>query len=336
MENNQAMNELRQDAVTGNWVIINPQSDTPSVASPCPYCPGNEGLTSPEIMAVRQWGTAPNTPGWNMRLFLSRYPDLNPGGTPNRRAEGMYNKMDGIGVQEILVETPDHQLRFAQFPPEYIEQILRIYQQRIQWLKKDVRFRYILVYKNHGPIAGAPYDHSHSVIMASPITPRRIKEEFRGAKEYYNFKERCVYCDIVRQEQAADKRVVDENRYFIAIVPFALRYPYEVWILPKEHETFYEDSRQDFAALAQMLKQTLSRLDKLLGNPSFNFAVHGGPNLASSRLGTYWSTVNSDYHWHIEISPKLIHPSGTERNAVFSVVHLCPEEAARQLRAVTL
>jgi UDPglucose--hexose-1-phosphate uridylyltransferase len=327
-------NELRQNPITGNWVVITKEEvrDYSHYNEPanCPFCPGNEDKTPPEICSIGK-KRSPDTPGWSLRVVPDKFPTLQIEGRLNRRGEGLFNKMSGIGAHELVVETPDHFMTLAEMPLEDVTNLFGIYQRRIKDLKKDERFRYVLAFKNHGQTAGAAFVHSHSSIIASPFTPRRVKDEFRGAKEYFDFKERCLFCDIIRQEQEAGKRVIYENADFIAIVAFAPRYRYETWILPKRHEAFFEESDLNLANLADASKIVLERINSCLNFPAYNMALHNGPNLLSSRNGVYWDTVYDDFHWHIEIMPRVDPLSGSERSSIFGLTPISPEEAAKNL-----
>jgi UDPglucose--hexose-1-phosphate uridylyltransferase len=327
-------NELRQNPVTGNWVVITQDEvhDYSHYNEPanCPFCPGHEDKTPAEVYAIGK-NRQPNTPGWSLRVVPDKFPTLQIEGKLERRGEGLFNKMSGIGAHELVVETPDHFMTLAEMSPQDITILFKTYQTRIKDLKKDERFRYVLAFKNHGQIAGAAFVHSHSSIIASPFTPRRVKDEFRGAKEYFDFKQRCIFCDIIRQEQETGTRVIYENTGFIAIEAFAPRFRYETWILPKSHETFFEESDQDLAYLADITKVVLERINGCLNFPAYNLALHNGPNLLSNRDGVYWRTIYDDFHWHIEIMPKVDPLSGSERSSIFGLTPISPEEAAKNL-----
>jgi len=328
------LNELRQDPITGNWVVITKDEvhDYSSYNEPanCPFCPGNEDKTPPEIYSIKNDQDS-HTSDWSLRVVSDKFPTLHIEGKLDRRGEGLFNKMNGIGAHELVVETPSHTVSLADMPLKGVVDLFKTYQLRMNDLKKDERFRYVLAFKNHGQTAGAAFVHSHSSIIASPFTPRRVKDEFRGAKEYFLFKERCIYCDIIRQEQEAGKRVIYENAAFIALMAFAPRFRYETWILPKHHETFFEESALDLTLLADVTKIVLERINNCLNFPAYNMAVHNGPNLLSSREGAYWDSIYQDYHWHIEIMPKVDPLSGSERSSIFSLTPISPEEAAKNL-----
>jgi UDPglucose--hexose-1-phosphate uridylyltransferase len=212
----------------------------------CPFCYGNESKTPPEILAFRPStnGNPPqkDSPGWTVRVVPNKFPALGIEGSLNKQAEGMFDKMNGIGAHEVIIETPDHNATLASLPPKRIEDVLWAERDRILDLKKDRRFKYILLFKNHGEAAGASLEHAHSQLIALPILPIYVVEELEGAKQYYIYKERCVFCDAIRQETESGIRVVAENEDFLTLAPYAPRFPFETWILPKRHESAFENS----------------------------------------------------------------------------------------------
>jgi UDPglucose--hexose-1-phosphate uridylyltransferase len=330
------MPELRKDPVIGRWVIISGErGKRPSdfaiekeiqEVSFCPFCAGQEDKTPPEIVAYREENSKADSPGWWVRVVPNKFPILQIEGHLNRVGEGMYDRMNGVGAHEVIIETPDHHKEIFELEDKRIEDILWIYRDRIIDLKKDVRFQYILIFKNRGIAAGASLSHPHSQLIATPIVPKRVKEEIRGAKSYYEYKERCVFCDIVRQEINTRERLIIENEDFVAIEPFAPRFPFETWILPKVHNCSFENiQKKEVSNLAQVLKDILERINKVLDNPPFNYIIHSAP-LNSSNL--------SYYHWHIEIIPKLTKVAGFEWGTGFYINPTPPEEAARFLREV--
>jgi UDPglucose--hexose-1-phosphate uridylyltransferase len=327
--------ELRKDPVTGRWVIIaTDRSKRPSDfvrervqirgTNFCPFCYHHEAKTPPEIMAYRPDGSARNSPGWTLRVVPNKFPALGIEGMLGRQGEGLYDKMNGIGAHEVIIETPDHNLTLAGMPVNRIEDVLWAYRDRIVDLTRDRRFKYILIFKNHGDAAGASLEHTHSQLIALPVVPKRVLEEVEGAKSYYGYKERCVFCDMIQQERESKTRIVAENDGFLAAAPFAPRFPFELWILPKNHQSAFEDSRKyEFEQLASILKDMLTRLDKVLDLPAYNFIVHTSP---------IPDTVNDYYHWHFEIMPKLTKVAGFEWGTGFYINPTPPEEAAKFLR----
>ncbi len=332
------MPELRKDPVTGRWVIISSgrqkrPSSFSSVPKPheavlCPLCPGHEDSTPPEILAYRDPDTEPNKPGWRLRVFPNKYPALVVEGNLAREPHGLYDKMNGIGAHEVIVETPDHELDMASMSEQAIRDVLWVYRERMIDLERDRRFQYIMIFKNHGEAAGASLEHSHSQLIATPIIPKKVLEEIEGSRRYYEFKERCVFCDIVRQELSDQERIVKDYDSFIAIQPFAARFPFETWVLPKTHQSSYLDmSESDYTILAHTFKDILNRLKLALDNPPFNFVLHTRP--ISKDHQEY-------YHWHFEIMPKLTKVAGFEWGSGFYINPTSPEEAASFLRELEL
>jgi UDPglucose--hexose-1-phosphate uridylyltransferase len=331
--------ELRKDPITGRWVIIATErakrpsdfslENTPMKAGFCPFCQGNESKTPPEILAYRLNGSGPNSPGWNVRVVPNKFPALGIEGQLNRKGEGLFDKMNGIGAHEVIIETPDHSQTLATLPEKRIEDVLWAFRDRMVDLKKDKRFRYILIFKNHGSSAGASLEHTHSQLIALPIVPKRVLEEVEGSKNYYNYKERCIYCDIVRQEMESGIRVISENVDFVTLAPYAPRFPFETWILPKQHESAFESSPSHYYEnLAKALKNLMTRVERVLEKPAYNLVLHTSPLTADN--------TNDYYHWHIEMMPKLTKVAGFEWGTGFYINPTPPEEAAKYLREAPL
>ncbi|MBI4715592.1 MAG: galactose-1-phosphate uridylyltransferase [Nitrospirae bacterium] len=329
------MSELRKDPVTGRWVIISSErgrrpSDFQELPPRrqggfCPFCPGNEKMTPPEILAYREAGTTPNSPGWSLRVVPNKFPALKIEGNLDKTGVGLFDKMNGIGAHEVIIEAPVHETTLSGLPERKMEDILWAYRDRVLDLRKDMRFQYILIFKNEGEAAGASLEHTHSQLIALPIVPRQVVEEIEGSRTYYNYKERCIYCDIVRQEMYSEERTISENEHFIAVAPFAASVPFETWILPKTHNSSFEEAQPwEYASLARILRNILQRMDKILNVPPYNFIIHTAP------LRT--QQVRDFYHWHIEITPKLIKTAGFEWGSGFYINPTPPEEAAKFLR----
>ena len=329
------MPELRRDPVVGRWVIISAEraqrpTDYRQVSPPlpseplCPLCPGNEAQTPPEILAYRGDGHGPNTPGWSLCVVPNRFPALRIEGELGREGVGLYDRMNGVGAHEVIIESPEHKASLAVLPEKKLEDVFWAYRDRILDLRKDTRLRYVLIFKNHGAAAGATLAHTHSQLIALPIVPTFVAEEIAGCNEHFKDKERCIYCDVIRQEISDRSRVVGENAEFLSVAPFAPRFPFEVWILPKKHTSYFEESQKfQFEALARIFSDTLRRLDRVLGSPPFNFILHTSP--LHERTGEF-------YHWHFEIMPKLTQVAGFEWGTGFYINPVPPEEAAAFLR----
>ena len=328
------MPELRKDPIVGRWVIISTErgkrpsefefTQPTAKVGFCPFCPGNEAKTPNEVLAYRKNGGVPNSAGWHVRVVPNKYPALKVEGELNREGDGVYDKMNGVGAHEVIIESPVHTDTLARLSHAQIEEVLWAYRDRIIDLKKDQRLRYILIFKNHGEAAGATLEHSHSQLIALPIIPKRVSEELDGALEYYNFKERCVFCDIIRQEVMQGVRVVSENRDFIAITPYAPKSPFEIWIMPKIHESNFENAQKHhYESLSMIFSDVLRRMDKVLNFPPYNFILHAAP----VRDG-----ASQFYHWHFELIPKLTKVAGFEWGSGFYINPTPPEEAAKFLR----
>ncbi len=339
------MPELRKDPVIGRWVIIATErarrpddfrhaSEDSTSEPPCPFCIGREHETPPEVYAVRD-DTVPNGPGWKVRIVSSIAPALRVEGNLDRRGVGLYDVMSGIGAHEVVVETPQHVASVAQLDESQIALVLQGYVARIADLARDPRLKYVLIFKNHGYAAGGGrVQHARSQLIATPVTPKRVKEELLGARRYFEYKERCIFCDIMKQELAEGDRIVLDHPDFVVLTPFASRFPFELWLLPKEHSPdFGTISRDKVASLASVLKQTMGRLGVALNDPPYNYILHTAP-FRVSRKGGYWKTLDDDYHWHIEIMPRLIRVAGFEWGSGFYINPTPPEEAARYLRSV--
>ncbi|HXI32427.1 MAG TPA: galactose-1-phosphate uridylyltransferase [Vicinamibacterales bacterium] len=332
------MPELRRDPVTGRWVIISTdRQKRPNdfrierVATigreQCPFCPGREAMTPPEVLSYRQNGGAANTPGWDVRVVPNKFPALQVEGTLDREGEGMFDRMNGIGAHEVIIETPDHDRPIAAMSEPEIERVLWAYRERILDLKRDVRLKHILVFKNHGGAAGATLDHPHSQLIALPVVPEYVREELDGARRHFELKERCVFCDMVQQELRDGRRIVQENADIVAIAPYAPRFAFETWLLPKAHGSRFEQTpRHVSESLARLLKAVLQRLDRALESPPWNLVLHTAPA----------SEEAESYHWHVEIMPRLTRVAGFEWGTGFYINPTAPEEAAKVLRSVRL
>ncbi len=332
------MRELRKDPVVGRWIILSSDrrlrpSDfsepDPEAANggpdSCPFCPGHEAHTPPEILAYRDGG-APNGPGWTTRVFPNKFPALRVEETLERSGEGLYDRMTGVGAHEVIVESPEHDRDLSELEVPQIERVLLAYRERILDLQRDTRLQYVLVFKNAGRRAGASLEHGHSQLIATPIVPRVVTEELEASRAHFRAKERCVFCDMIDHERRDGRRIVLESDRFLAIEPFAPRYPFETWILPRRHRAGYETAEpEDYAAFASILKETLGRIRRALDRPHYNYVLHTAP----------WGGDEGDsYHWHLEIMPKRTPAAGFEWGSGFHINPTAPEEAAEYLRGI--
>lgn len=341
------MPELRKDPVIGRWVIVSTerakrpdqfsgQAQQAPPEKPCPFCEGTESQTPPEIYSLRPMHTPANSPGWELRVVPSISPFLKIEGDLDRRGKGMYDLMNGVGAHEIIIETNKHISNIADLTEEQISKVITCYIDRITDLEKDKRFKYVLVFKNYGWIAGAGrLKHSRSQLIATPVNPKRVKEELIGARQYYEYHERCIFCDIIKQELESKSRLILDIDGFIAIAPFASRFPFEIWILPKKHSSDFTNlDMPSRISLANIMKIIFSKLKKGLNDPPFNYVLHTAP-FKRQKVG-YWKSIDYDYHWHIEIMPRLTRVAGFEWGTGFYICPLPPEDAAKFLREVQI
>ncbi|MEO8656905.1 MAG: galactose-1-phosphate uridylyltransferase [Bryobacteraceae bacterium] len=332
------MPELRKDPITGRWVIIStdrakrPSDFTrePVVITGgrvCPFCPGNELKTPPEVLSYRHSGRA-NEQGWWLRVIPNKFPALRVEGELERQGEGLYDRMNGIGAHEVIIETVDHFATLAEMTDKQISDVFWAFRDRIIDLRKDKRLRYVMLFKNHGEAAGASLEHTHSQLIALPVVPKRVQEELDGAKRYYDYKERCIYCDILQQELETGKRVVLETDHFLAISPYAPRFPFETWIVPRRHESHFEAADASVLQnLGWVMRTTMRKMEKVLEKPAYNMMIHSGP---------VQEGAIAYYHWHIELIPKLTKVAGFEWGTGFYINPTPPEESAKYLRDVGL
>lgn len=325
---------LRKDPVTQRWVVVSPdRADLPSPELPprppglppeaCPFCPGNEAQTGPEIHVERAAGTWPNASGWSVRVVADRYPIFRIEGGLEKSAEGMYDSMNAVGAHEILVETPDHRPHWADFEAVQLERVLRASQQRSLDLRNDGRFRHVVWVKNHG-LPGSVFQHPHSHIMASAFVPRAIEEELKGFRDYARWKERCVLCDIVKQEQRDGRRILAREETVLAFAPFASCFPYEFWIVPVAHAHDYGAAAPAVLRdMSRLLQRTMRGVYRVLRDPPFTLVLHSCP------LGEF---AQDEYHWHVEVVPQPPHLLGPERGTGILINPVPPEVAAERYR----
>jgi UDPglucose--hexose-1-phosphate uridylyltransferase len=325
---------LRKDPVTQRWVVISPdRADLPLPDLParpaglppesCPFCPGHESQTGTEIHVEREAGTRPNAAGWTVRVVADRYPIFRIEGSLEKSAEGMYDSMNAVGAHEILVETPEHQQHWADFEAAQLERVLRASQQRSLDLRNDSRFRHVIWVKNYG-LPGSVFQHPHSHIMASAFVPRAIEEELKGFRDYARWKERCVLCDIVKQEQRDGRRLLGREEHVLAFAPFASGFPYEFWIVPVNHShDFGMTGVAVLRDLARLLQRTLRGVHRLLHDPPYTLALHSCP------LGEF---SQEEYHWHLEVVPQPPHLLGPELGTGILINSVPPESAAERYR----
>jgi UDPglucose--hexose-1-phosphate uridylyltransferase len=327
--------QLRRDPITQSWVNLEDEDENLAQRQDarCPLCPSQEG-SSPQTLYEHPSGGS----SWQVRVTPHLRPIYRIEGDPQRRAEGIYDKMRSLGAHEVVVENPGHNLQLSRLTEENVAQVLRAYIARVIDLKKDRRFKYVTVFRNHGALGGGEFEHPHSEITATPFIPRRVGYELRSSFRYFELKERCLICDIAGQEIAQKIRVVEQLDPFVAFCPFAARVPYETWLLSLRHHCSFEEDLtvwDEQLRFARLLKSVLLRLEAVA--PTYHLVLHSSPNLAAKfQSSGIWRTLADDYHWHVEILPVI--PSKAKSYALKEVYYnsLLPETAAQGLRNVRL
>ena len=325
------MPELRKDPIVGHWVIIAPERARRPIQvreatrdGSTSFDPFAEDATPPEILAYREPGTRPDTPGWRVRVVPNSFPALQVEGNLRKRGDGIYDMMTGVGAHEVIIECPHAEEHMSRLPVENIREVLWAYRDRLVDLKKDPRLVHGLVFKNSGAAAGASLWHAHSQLIVAPVVPVAIQEEISGALDFYNYRGRCIFEDMLQQELATESRIVLQTPCFVVFCPFASRFPFEMWIVPRQQSSHFEDiQRQAVDELGTVLRGALARLDRALDEPAYNYVIHSAPFSASDL---------PHYRWHIEILPRLTGVAGYEWGSGSFINPVPPEEAAGFLR----
>jgi UDPglucose--hexose-1-phosphate uridylyltransferase len=336
------MPELRKDPIVDRWVIIaKDRADRPqeltdrsvprSSAASCPFCEGHEDETTREIAASRAAGTTANGPGWRVRVVPNKYPALVPDGMPVAGNRGMYQVMPAVGVHEVIIESPRHLRSTTELSVDALAEVFWIYRERLLALRNDERLVHPLIFKNVGSAAGASIEHLHSQLTALPIMPIETSLTLAGAEEFYRSHGQCVYCAILAEELAAGERLVARSAAsgsacFAAFCPFASRSPFETWIVPLDHASHFETlTREGAVELARVMKNVLAKIETALDHPAYNYIIH---------TGSFDTSSQDHYHWHIEIIPRVTKTAGFEWGTGFFINPIPPEEAATIMRSL--
>lgn len=329
------MSELRRDPTTLEWVIIaderamrphdlvRKEADPPSADfdERCPFCPGHEQMTPPELLTEVLPGS--ERP-WDVRVVPNRYPALRPDAPFEEGDDDFFSRFGGTGAHEVVIDSPFHNREMARLDDRQVEGVLRVYRQRYNALKRDPHVKLIIVFKNKGSVAGTSLPHPHSQIVATPVEPPLARRRYNVARTYYAGCGRCLYCDILEKERSAGRRVVMETDRFLAFHPFASRWPFETWIMPKKHRSSFGDaSSEELAELAPLLGSVLRGLQDKLGDPDYNLVVHSAPTKDS---------VKPYFQWHVQIVPRLTTAAGFEIGSGMYINTAVPEETAAFIR----
>ncbi len=327
--------EIRRDPITGRSVVIDrapfkrksdfdlepPRLEDPPAA--CPFCEGREADAGPEILAWREGGPA-NVPGWSVRVVANRNPILHIEGGMEIRAEGLFETRDGLGANEVIIETPLHDQPLHVLDADHLWRVLWAWRTRLQDLKRDARFVSVAIFKNHGRAAGARLDHSHSQLVAFPIVPTALAEKVGCGSSHYQKTGRCIFCDVAAAEVADGRRLISAQNSILAFAPFASRVPFETWLMPRDHAPRFEDTADSaLQAVAAAIRSVLSRIDWALERPAYNLVLHTGPLTGEA---------DKVFHWHLEIIPRVTRYGGLEWAGGMHRNPVAPEDAAAMLR----
>ncbi|XP_073127338.1 ADP-glucose phosphorylase [Henckelia pumila] len=327
--------EIRKDAIHNRWVIFSPArarrpSDFKSKTDPndskdrteCPFCAGHEHECAPEIFRVPPESTS----DWRIRVIQNLYPAL------SRRLDftdgendGCSAALPGFGFHDVVIESPAHRVHLEDHSPARIADVLLAYIQRIEQIREFDSIKYVQVFKNHGASAGASMSHPHSQIMALPVVPPTVSARLNSMKEFFLQTGKCSLCQVKR-----DDLVIDESSHFIAVAPFAATFPFEIWVVPRDHSShFHELDHEKALDLAGLLKVILIKMSSQLKDPPYNLMIHTAPlQLDSSELPFT--------HWFIQIVPQLTLTGGFELGTGCYINPVFPEDAAKVLRDVSV
>src|SRR5229473_4587429 len=322
--------ELRKDPITRSWVIVGDEPEKHAPEGRCPFCPG--ATNAPQVISSLPPGEHGAGP---VMAVVHPSPLYRVEGEPQRRSEGIYDVMNTVGAHEVLVQSIRHDIELWQSSDAEISQFLLLAANRIHDLKRDLRFKYVTLFKNHGTSAVQEFDHPIAQLTATTFVPRRVLYELRAARDYYADKERCVFCDSLNQEMRTGERIVEAGTDYVSACPFAPRVPYEIWLMPRRHEASFERSvtskHGNLTELSAMLRHTFQRVNAVAD--SFHLVLHTVPNTyQKSNILQYWKTVDEDYHWHIEILPILHTRAKPYFLKEVYYTHISSEVAAEKLR----
>ncbi|MFW6012673.1 MAG: DUF4931 domain-containing protein [Candidatus Bipolaricaulota bacterium] len=338
------MAEIRRSPTKGTWSIIaEKRGDRPyhfdesqrqtegggaNPSEDCPLCEGREDRTPPEVFAIRNSGK-PNQSGWSVRVAPNKFPALDPEATRSVIEGQLYTTLDAFGYHEVIVETPNHQLDFLDQTKAHRTLVLQTYKKRLKAVSESEGIKHVLIFRNYGDRAGASLTHPHSQLLAAPFLPTVPKLEYQHALKYYEESGNCLYCDLLSKAQEQGDRVLFSTSDFLALTPFAPRFPYEIHLVSRIHSpAFDKSSENQLKRLAGSLHRALAMLEEVLGGAAYNYVLHTAHQSSISR----WPKLDKSYHWHFEIFPRITTPAGFEWGAGDSIVPISPERARDHLR----
>lgn len=325
------MSTLRQDPTTRQWVILAPKREDrpherltvprpelPELDGSCPFCPGNEEMTPPEILRDPPGGGT-----WQVRVVPNAYGALTSGDSVRRGGTPMFREMPGVGSHEVVVESPRHNDRIDEMSREHVGRVIHVWRERYRDLIHQPHIRAVVIFKNFGTLAGTSLVHPHSQVVGTPVFLPRLIRRLDVATRYFDDNGVCVYDDVIAAEKIANVRIVDECGRFVAFAPFAAGSPFETWIAPTFHQGSFEDlADEEIGDFACILARTLGAIRAACGDPDFNLVMYSAPINGHEVV----------FHWHVKILPKLTTPAGFEIGSAMSINTVPPEESAAALR----
>jgi UDPglucose--hexose-1-phosphate uridylyltransferase len=322
------MSQLRKDPIVSRWTIIATERArrpaafvdplvTTTDQNQCPYCENSASEGVYESHGVK--------------VINSSSPILDGSKPFEVRSHGLYDVCHSYGSHEIVIETPDHIANMADLSIDQIKAVMQTYALRMQAHRQNPFIEYILAYKNYGVAAGSRnIGHARSQIMAVPVLPMRVKDKINGAHKFFDYHERCLFCDMIVQESKDKERIVTENKDFVVITPFASRFPFETWIVPKNHHCDFVGGLKGYEdSLSAIMKDILLRFKIGLNDPAYNYMIQTSPVKNPGSFKDY-------YHWHIEVMPRLTRVAGFERGTGFYICPIPPEMTAAFLREINI
>ncbi|MEE8199750.1 MAG: galactose-1-phosphate uridylyltransferase [Candidatus Acidoferrales bacterium] len=330
------MPEIRRNIITRQWVIIATErarrpdqfrSDDqlrvhlPARVPTCPFCPGNEAQTPPETFRDPKKGK------WKVRVVPNKFAALAAEGDLVRMHLGLKRTITGVGLHEVIVETPEHNLTLAQMEDEDVERVLRTFLERYHAVLADPRVEQVTLFKNHGPAAGTSIEHPHSQLIGTPIIPSEVIERLETALDFFNNSAGdCLFC-VTRNDELEDRvRVIIESAHFAAFIPFAALSPFHTWIFPKRHSASFGNIQpEELSDLARVLRRLLRKLYDGLADPDYNFTIRTAPK-ESDRV--------KYYHWYLSVVPRVTKIAGFELGSGMFINTALPEASAEFLRGI--
>ena len=328
------MPEFRFNILTREWVIIAterakrpmefaqtaPRLDLPEFDKSCPFCPGNEHMTSAEVDRIEY------SPGhWQTRTFKNKFPALDESLQPVASGDFFRPRIDGFGVHEVIVDSPVHNKGITDLPLTDVEKIVESYLNRYRFHAKDPRVKQIIIFKNNGVTAGSSIIHPHSQLIATPIISSQVQERLRITREYRTENQKCLICEMIRQEIQRNQRIIYQNAHFVSFLPYAALSSFHTWIFPLKHDAHFGDMDDSVISdFADILYYVIKAQEKLLNRPDYNFVIRTAP------IGL----PREDYHWYVSIIPRLTKTAGFEIGSNIYINGSLPELNALELRNV--